>query len=217
MITAVLLHSSTSLTPSQVCHTNTHITIINAASCRTPTTTQTLHHAASAPACAAAASAPAGFDHAGASRVLLGAQQILRQLQASTTAAAAAAGGQAGATASLDDSNSTAASTVDELDEAESSMADDDDDMASDGRTASSSSSSGLKESSHADPRFAADWQGQLRKPGLLGALVAAAYPDRIAQLKPGSGGKPSYTLSTGAKQLGLQSIVPTTRCLALL
>uniref|UniRef100_A0A383V6U4 ATP-dependent helicase HrpB n=1 Tax=Tetradesmus obliquus TaxID=3088 RepID=A0A383V6U4_TETOB len=148
--------------------------------------------------------APAGFDHAGASRVLLGAQQILRQLQASTAAAA-------GSTASIDDPSSTAASTVDELDEAESSMAEDDDDElqaeSNDSPAAaavggqpsgSSSSSGGLRASSHADPKFNGSWQQQLRKPGLLGALVAAAYPDRIAQLKPGSGGKPSYTLSTG-------------------
>jgi hypothetical protein len=159
----------------------------------------------------AAEPAPVGFDDAGASRVLLGAQQILRQLQACTTAAA----DQATATASLDDSSNTSASTVDELDEAESSMAEDDgddvdgdDDLSSVGSVTSSSTNAGkttdVRQSSHADPGFDASWQQQLRKPGLLGALVAAAYPDRIAQLKPGSGGKPSYTLSTGKHRIGL-------------
>jgi hypothetical protein len=150
--------------------------------------------------------APLGFDHAGASRVLLGAQQILRQLQACTTAAAAA--DQAALTASIDEASSTSASTVDELDEAESSIAEDDDDVDGDdslsvtSTVTSSSTNAGnaaeVRQLSHADPGFAASWQDQLRKPGLLGALVAAAYPDRIAQLKPSSGGKPSYTLSTG-------------------
>jgi hypothetical protein len=159
-----------------------------------------------APVVVATEPAPVGFDHAGASRVLLGAQQILRQLQACTTAAAAA--DQATATASIDDSSSASASTVDELDEAESSMVeevddvDGDDDLSSASSVATSSTSAGkmtdVRRSSHADPGFDASWQDQLRKPGLLGALVAAAYPDRIAQLKPGSGGKPSYTLSTG-------------------
>jgi hypothetical protein len=160
----------------------------------------------------AAEPAPVGFDHAGASRVLLGAQQMLWQLQACTTTAIAA--DPTTATASIDESSNTSASTVDELDEAESSMIEDDGDdvdgdenLSSVGSITSSSGNAGktadVRQSSHADPGFDASWQDQLRKPGLLGALVAAAYPDRIAQLKPGSGGKPSYTLSTGKYGVG--------------
>jgi hypothetical protein len=47
---------------------------------------------------------------------------------------------------------------------------------------------------------FASVCQAQLQKGGLLGALVAAAYPDRIAQLKPGSSGKAAYSLSNGKR-----------------
>jgi hypothetical protein len=101
----------------------------------------------------------------------------------------------------MEDAEGTAASTVDELDEAESSMADDDLETELESAvTPSGSSGSGVRQSSHADPGFPAAWQQQLRKPGLLGALVAAAYPDRIAQLKTGGGSKPSYTLSTGRR-----------------
>lgn len=136
--------------------------------------------------------APAGFDHAGASRVLLSAQQTLRQLQ---TASAA----QPTLQSSTDDSSSSAVSTIDELDEAESSMAEDAIEEGASGHSAGGSPSS--RHNLRRDASFDAAWQVQLKKPGLLGALIAAAYPDRIAQLKPGTGGKPSYTLSTGGQR----------------
>ncbi len=46
---------------------------------------------------------------------------------------------------------------------------------------------------------FDAAWRSQLSRPGLVGALVAAAYPDRIAERKDRSNRRAAYTLSTGA------------------
>lgn len=104
-----------------------------------------------------------------------------------------------------------AASTVDELDEAGSSLDEATEDIAGHGvddlqqDSASSISSSGLQAAlarhhHHQLPATALStaWVSQLQKSGLVGALMAAAYPDRIAQLKAGSGGKPDYTLSSG-------------------
>jgi hypothetical protein len=107
------------------------------------------------------------------------------------------------------EASDTAASTLDELDEAENSMEFDDAEVVStaDGTVHSQSSvqEMWLKErdltaqpTPSTDASFAAAWHAQLQKQGLLGALVAAAYPDRIAQAKPVSGGKPSFTLSSG-------------------
>jgi hypothetical protein len=124
---------------------------------------------------------PAGmtFDAAGGSRVLLSAHQIVKQLTppAAAEAAEAASPGNGG----------DSASTLDELDEAESSEDDD----------ADSSSSSRVQQHSADAAGFAAACRAQLAKQGLLGALVAAAYTDRIAQLRPGSG-RPAYTLASG-------------------
>lgn len=48
---------------------------------------------------------------------------------------------------------------------------------------------------------FSEAWQSQAAKRGLVGALVALAYPDRIAQRKDGggtSGGRATFVMSTG-------------------
>lgn len=141
------------------------------------------------PACLAAAEpAPAGYDAAAGQRVLLSAQQMLRQLAASSPGPSSSDSSQPAA-----DGDTNSVSTLDELDEAESSMDDDD---------ASSSSSSSRKDPVARDTGFHTAWTAQVAKLGMVGALVAAAYPDRIAQLKPGaSGSKPGYTLSSGVRQ----------------
>jgi hypothetical protein len=88
------------------------------------------------------------------------------------------------------------ANTVDELDEAESSMDDEDSGAGDSGNGGNKQQQQQRHATSSA--AFASACQAQLQKGGLLGALVAAAYPDRIAQLKPGSSGKAAYSLSNG-------------------
>ncbi|GLI61368.1 hypothetical protein VaNZ11_003732 [Volvox africanus] len=45
---------------------------------------------------------------------------------------------------------------------------------------------------------FDSRWQDQLLREGLVGALVAAAYPDRIAERSRRPNSRPAFTLSTG-------------------
>lgn len=45
---------------------------------------------------------------------------------------------------------------------------------------------------------FAATWLTQSTRSGLLGALVALSYPDRIAKRQIKGGGSPSYMLNSG-------------------
>jgi hypothetical protein len=47
---------------------------------------------------------------------------------------------------------------------------------------------------------FSSRLREQLTREGLLGALVAAAYPDRIAERKERSNARAAYTLATGAR-----------------
>ncbi|GFR51285.1 hypothetical protein Agub_g13645, partial [Astrephomene gubernaculifera] len=46
--------------------------------------------------------------------------------------------------------------------------------------------------------QFETAWVSQLRREGLVGALVAAAYPDRIAERRERSNTRPAYTLASG-------------------
>jgi hypothetical protein len=115
--------------------------------------------------------------------------------------AAATPGGTPGVTASQDGSVSAAgdsvANTVDELDEAESSMDEELPDV-SDASMYPAQDTRRQQQHASRNTNYSAACKTQLQKAGLLGALVAAAYPDRIAQLKPGSGGKANYSLSNG-------------------
>ncbi|GIL73920.1 hypothetical protein Vretifemale_4020 [Volvox reticuliferus] len=45
---------------------------------------------------------------------------------------------------------------------------------------------------------FESRWRDQLLREGLVGALVAAAYPDRIAERRQRPNSRPAFTLSTG-------------------
>jgi hypothetical protein len=138
---------------------------------------------------------PEGFDSAGGSRVLLSGQQMVQQLAAATPAATG--GSSAGQDGSASAAGDSVGNTLDEMDEAESSM---DEDMPYASSASSEAQQDTKRQQQHAvtSTSFAAECKAQLQKAGLLGALVAAAYPDRIAQLKPGSGGKASYSLSNG-------------------
>lgn len=49
---------------------------------------------------------------------------------------------------------------------------------------------------------FDAAWREQLSREGLVGALVAAAYPDRIAERKDRSNKRAAFTLSSGKSLL---------------
>jgi len=159
--------------------------------------------------CDAADAAPAGFDSVGASRVLLSGQQMVAQLAAATaTANSPSPADNTGSSSSNSSASDTTVDTLDELDEAESSMDEADSGItaAADDDNVAAGSSSGSRQQRHAAgvASFAAECCQQLQKPGLLGALVAAAYPDRIAQAKPGSGAKATYSLSNGEHWLAL-------------
>lgn len=112
----------------------------------------------------------------------------------------------ANAAASSDDEVGVAA--ADEPEEAESSL---DESAAAEaaaaaaerrasGSAASSSSGSrgGARGVAPGVDEFTAAWVAQQGQEGLLGALVALSYPDRIAQRKDGGSSKGTYQLSAG-------------------
>ena len=123
------------------------------------------------------------------------------QLTASTDTAAT--GVSASNSTDGDSPAESAVNTLDELDEAESSMEEDEEQGGGTGAAAAGSSAVGARHAA-SNVSFAAVCGDQLQKQGLLGALVAAAYPDRIAQLKPGGSGgsRASYSLSSGETPL---------------
>lgn len=132
-----------------------------------------------------------GYDKSAADRVTLGAQQIIKQLEQAPKSS------ETPTTASTAFRNSSeisgsAAGTLDELDEAETSL-DDESEI---------EVSASMRQSHQPSTRaFRDSWVMQMSKAGLVGALVCAAYPDRIAQCKAGAGGKPDYTLRSGGTQ----------------
>lgn len=62
----------------------------------------------------------------------------------------------------------------------------------------SSGAASSLSSSGSSQQAFQAAWRQQMKRAGLVGALVAAAYPDRIAQCTARGSGRPAITLCSG-------------------
>jgi hypothetical protein len=118
---------------------------------------------------------------------------MVRQLSPAPLSSSSGSGsGSGGSGSGHEPPDASAADTWDELQEAESS----DEELGID-----ATASRRHEQHASGSAAFAATCAAQLQKPGLLGALVAAAYADRIAQLKPGSGSsRPSYSLSNGER-----------------
>lgn len=147
---------------------------------------------------------PVKTDKAGAQRVVQGAQQMMRQLRSATVAAAAAAA--AGDATAADETVDESAGDEDEADDSEgdawSSVDSTDTTDAPPPPAAAVSRSGGGGGGGQSPQDFARAWQAQAARRGLAGALVALAYPDRIAQRKDGGGsggGRASFVLASGA------------------
>ena len=151
--------------------------------------------------------APAPTDAAGAQRVLLGAEQMARQL-ASTPAppsASSSSASAAAAAASTDGDDEEAGAGAAEEDEGERawSATEDDDEAAAaaDGEELEDGEEAGANSTTTSSSGFTEAWTAQAARKGLAGALVALAYPDRIAQAKGGAssnGGRAAFTLASG-------------------
>ncbi|KIY98238.1 ATP-dependent helicase HrpB [Monoraphidium neglectum] len=149
---------------------------------------------------ALAGDGPIIVDRAGAQRVLQGARQLLRQLRAAAASTAAAA-----------DSDSDPAGG-----DADGDGGGEGEDEGEDEGEWSASEEQARPQPAGADPKdpiatgaggvgigaraFSEAWQDQALRRGLVGALVALAYPDRIAQRRDAgsSGGRATFVLSSG-------------------
>lgn len=143
---------------------------------------------------------PEVADRAGARRIIQGAEQLMRQV---TSQAASAAAGAAAAAAADAGAAGASESSTEEVDEGEG---DEDEDAWS---AAEEAEAPGV-EVTHPRPAaaapgaggaaFSAAWQAQVARRGLVGALVALAYPDRIAQRRDAgaNGGRATFVLSSG-------------------
>ncbi|GBF89428.1 ATP-dependent helicase [Raphidocelis subcapitata] len=165
---------------------------------------------------ALAGEGPAIADRAGAMRVLQAARQMLRQLPAAASApdapeASADAASEAGGAASE-------AEGEDEEDEAEAawSAAEEEEGRGSGGIGNGSSGGGGGGGGSGnggggggsggggggvGAAEFQTAWEAQASRRGLVGALVALAYPDRVAMRRDGGsavGGKASFVMCSG-------------------
>jgi hypothetical protein len=147
---------------------------------------------------------PQGYDAAGGRRVLLGAQQALRQLLAVGRATEQEDEEDRQQQAKQLDSDRALDESLGEADDSADDEEDDTVNAYDSNNSSTAAAATADKATGTSSPgAFIAAAAAQLVRPGVLGALVGSAYPDRIAQLRPGgSGGRPSYELSSGAHTL---------------
>jgi len=155
-------------------------------------------------------------DRLAAGRVIDGARQMhgrVRRLQLLLEAGEDGEEDEEGEGASDREDATAAALSVEEEDEAETADTDDDDDEDDDedqgGRRPRSAGAAapspkatmGFVDDAAEARRFHDAWTGQARaRPALVGALVASAYPDRVARVRPQTLGsqRPEVSLASG-------------------